>query len=93
MKVEPHELLEKVKDRASFLIFVAALIADRKQSVEKERQRPSSPYGPDANGWENTTIEAFVDAAFRWAEDSEDLPEEPSWKAFATFLYCGKIYE
>jgi hypothetical protein len=21
------------------------------------------------------------------------LPAEPSWKAFAAFLYCGKIYE
>jgi hypothetical protein len=36
-------------------------------------------------------------AAVSWAVDSLEqergLPKEPSWKAFATFLYCGKIYE
>ncbi len=91
--MELNELLEKVKDRASFFAFVRVLIADRQESVEKEKRLPSSPYGPDANGWENTTIEAFLAAALRWAEDSLHLPEDPSWKTFATFLYCGKIYE
>jgi hypothetical protein len=38
-------------------------------------------------------IESFLDAAVAWAIDSEELPNEPSWRAFATFLYCGKIYE
>jgi hypothetical protein len=44
-----------------------------------------------------------LNAAVRWAEDSERaadilnrphfFPEELSWEAFALFLYCGKIYE
>ena len=95
---DPAELLDQVNDRESFLAFVRALIADRVDEVEKERIQPSSPWGPGANGWENGTIETFLDAAVRWAEDSnmgqiQGLPEGASWRAFAVFLYCGKIYE
>ena len=91
------EKLEAVVDRESFLIFVKALIADREDEIAKEKVHPSSPWGPGANGWENGTIERYLEAAVAWAEDSQGqplgLPEEPSWRAFATFLYCGKIYE
>jgi hypothetical protein len=91
------EQLEAVVDRESFLTFVKALIADREGEVQKEQENPSSPWGAGANGWENGTIEGYLEAAVAWAEDSREqplgLPEEPAWKAFATFLYCGKIYE
>jgi len=86
-------LLNQVVDRQSFLVFVKALAADRANEVVAERDSPSSPWGPGANGWENGTIESYLDAAVAWAVDSQRLPEEPSWRAFATFLYCGKIYE
>jgi hypothetical protein len=92
--LDPH----MVHDRESFFAFVSALAADRRASVVAERQAPSSPYGPPTGGWENATIESFLEAALSWAEDTEmglshGLPAEPSWKAFAAFLYCGKIYE
>ncbi|HET8629293.1 MAG TPA: hypothetical protein VFL91_17870 [Thermomicrobiales bacterium] len=87
------ELLERVTDRQSFLAFDRALIADREDEVASEQAQPSSPYGPGANGWENGTIEQYMEAALAWAKDSGQLPEEPSWRAFATFLYAGKIYE
>jgi hypothetical protein len=90
--VELHDYLDRVQDRATFLNFVEALVQDREE-VARERETPSSPYGPGAKGWENGTIEGFLDAALRWAEDSGELPKKPSWKAFAEFLYCGKIYE
>ena len=55
------------------------------------------PYGGQPGGWENSTIEAYLSAAVAWAADSMELPTglapEPSWRAFATFLYLGKIYE
>ena len=38
--------------------------------MEAEKQAPGSPCGPDADGWENVTIEAFLEAALRWAEDT-----------------------
>lgn len=87
------QLLDEVHDRASFFAFVRALATDRAASVAKEQVQPSGPYEPDANGWENTTIEAFFEAALAWAEDSGRMPEAASWQAFATFLYGGKIYE
>jgi hypothetical protein len=89
---------DAVHDRESFFAFVAALAADRRASVAAELQTPSSPHGSQAGGWENVTIEAFLEAALAWAESTEmgvsqGLPAEPSWRAFAAFLYCGKIYE
>ena len=66
---DPFDLLEQVTDRESFLAFVRALAADREDEVAKEQVQPSSPYGPGANGWENATIEAFLEAALAWAHD------------------------
>jgi hypothetical protein len=90
-------LLDEVKDRASFLAFVKALEQDRREEVAKEKLSPISPYGPGANGWENGTIEDYLDACVACAEDWEDrpggLPETASWATFAKFLYCGKGYE
>jgi hypothetical protein len=93
-----YSTLVAVRDRESFFAFVEALAADRRAAVAAERVKPSSPYGPDAGGWENSTIEDFLWAALRWAESTgmgerQGLPAEPTWRAFAEFLYCGKIYE
>src|SRR5262245_2911582 len=98
MAIEAHQILELVEGPESFLEFVRALVADRTASVATESVSPSSPYGPEANGWENTTIERFLGAAVAWAEDSrfgesQGLQGENAWRVFATFLYCGKIYE
>ena len=89
---------DQVHDRDSFFAFVHALAADRRAAVVAEAAEPSSPYGPDAGGWENVTIEDFLEAALSWAEstgmgESQGLPPGPSWRAFASFLFCGKIYE
>ena len=89
---------DAVHDRESFLAFVSALAADRRASVAAEKASPSSPYGPAAGGWENVTIERFLEAALSWAErtgmgESQGLTAGPTWRGFADFLYCGKIYE
>lgn len=98
MHMELHEQLESINDQESFLCFVRALVADRRLSVQAEAVNPSSPYGPDVGGWENTSIESFLEAAVSWAEDSnfglnQNLDSANLWKKFAVFLYCGKIYE
>jgi hypothetical protein len=99
MKIDRHDpddldkQLENVSDAESFLKFVKALVVDREDEVAKEKSKPGSPFGPGANGWEHGTIESYLDAAVAWAEDSRRLPKEPSWKAFAEFLYSGKSYE
>ena len=70
------ELLEAVCDEESFVAFLAALGADRADEEQKEKQNPS--YASGANGWENETIEAFLEAATAWAEASKNgLPLLP----------------
>jgi hypothetical protein len=90
--------LEAVTDANSFLAFVHALVADRESAVQRERTQPSSPWGPDAGGWENTRIETYLEAAASWAEStdfgvSQGLDANNLWLRFATFLRVGKIYE
>ena len=92
------DLLDKVDSEESLLVFIAALVQDRREAVIAEKENPSSPYGPDAGGWENTTIESFLEAAAAWAESTQfglkqGLSPDNPWRRFAAFLYCGKIYE
>lgn len=96
----PNDLMAKldtVSDEASFADFLSALAADRAESVAKEKVKPSSPYGPDSNGWENTSIEHFLESASAWATDSRHSPHlkvsTNPWKRCADIIYAGKIYE
>ena len=98
----PHSdlfsLVEQVTDERSFITFLAALAADHEDERAKERISPSSPYGTGANGWENGTIEAFLDSAAAWADASFDSlplytkPDNP-WRRCAEILHMGKHYE
>ena len=88
-----NNLLEKVNSKETFLQFVKALKEDKIDEGEKEKIKPSNPYGPGANGWENGTIDMFLDAIQEFGEDSHHITEEPSWKSFALLLFAGKFYE
>jgi hypothetical protein len=93
-----HVAAQAVNDSESFLAFVRQLIADREDEVKKEKASPSSPFGPGVNGWENGTIEAFLEAAVAWAEatdfgEKQKPSDQNPWHQFALFLYLGKIYE
>lgn len=96
--MELHEQLELVDNQESFLDFARMLILDRVSAVKAEARNPARHYGADAEGWENTSIETFLESAVSWAEDSnfgatQGLADASPWKQFAVFLYCGKIYE
>ncbi len=100
MSQELDELLDLVSDEESFRRFLFALAADREASSLKETVQPSSPFGPDANGWENTTIDRFLFAAVEWARASENglpianyVPPSNPWQRCADILYAGKSYE
>jgi hypothetical protein len=91
-----NELLESVTDSASFLAFVDELRSDR--MIEVRSFAKVDECGRGSNGWENHTIESFLEGASAWAEASEfglkqGLNAANPWKQFAVFLYCGKIYE
>jgi hypothetical protein len=88
-----NELLEQVCDRESFLRFVLELSNDSEQAEKLEKEDPEKYRYSGANGWENGSISRYLESAVAWANDSKKLDEEPSWKSFAVFLYCGKIYE
>lgn len=94
---ELFEVLQLVRDEETFLQFLLALRDDREASVAMEKA-PSSPYGLDAGGWENATIERFFDAAVRWARDSVNgnpfyaKPDNP-WRRCADILFGAISYE
>ena len=92
------EALECVADEATFLEFVGLLGLDWIESQEKEKANPSSPYGPNANGWENSKLGEFLVTAADWGNLSTNgLPmyEAPSnpWRRMADILSAAKIYE
>lgn len=94
--MELNELLEKVNGRESFIVFVKALIQDREKSVEMDRQNPEKYKWVGALGWENGSIENYLNACIACFEDDkrhQEKPEEITWKRFAEFLHSGKIYE
>jgi hypothetical protein len=95
---ELWQVLQSVHDEESFRQFLLALRDDRERSVAQEKEAPSSPLGPEAGGWENTTIERFFEHAAAWAKESVNgtggytKPDNP-WQRCADILYAGKIYE
>ena len=97
MSSDPAPNPKVVTDEASFLAFVRALEADRRLAAELENSEPDGYGAP--RGWQNATIEQFLEAAVAWANDSkfgrlQDLESDASpWRRFAVFLNAGKIYE
>jgi hypothetical protein len=90
-----REAHEKVNDEASFICFLQVLAEDRAEEIEKEKESPSSPWGPGHNGWENATIEDFLFAAAAWAQATPPLYKKPGnpWKRCADIILMGKLYE
>lgn len=93
-----YKLADSVENEADFVKFIEALILDKINEEEKESVSPSSPYGAGANGWENGSIVAFLDAATTWGQASVNglqYYEKPSnpWRRAAHILHAGKFYE
>lgn len=97
MSEDPRLHLRNVQDERTFLTFLSALAADRAGEVLDDDARPPPSWGPGLNGWEHSTIEAFLEAAVAWVADStaagsHDVATNP-WRRCADILYAGKIYE
>nr|WKF61891.1 hypothetical protein HUO10_006423 [Paraburkholderia busanensis] len=90
--------LDRVCDEKTFVEFLSQLSVDRMKEEEIEATTPSSPYSSGVLGWQNGSIDSFLDAASRWAEESRDglqlyaVPDNP-WKRAADILMMGKLYE
>ena len=97
MQADLTAMVERITDERSFLGFLHTLAMDRAAEVREEAVNPSSPYGPGARGWENTTIEGFLDAAVAGATAQRQagvrvLSTNP-WQRCAEILLTGKYYE
>ena len=91
----PFDLLEGVRDEASFVAFVEALGEDFARERVLEASNPSALYGSGALGWENDRIDTMLEAAARYATSTRNrgaLDPNP-WHRCAEILYMGKIYE
>ncbi len=98
MKIDLMQIIENVQDEESFICFLHSLMNDRLNELKKEKEFPSSPYGPGATGWQNSTIEDFIESAIAWANDTRGNSEHytgPSnpWKRAAQIILAGKTYE
>ncbi len=60
--MELNEYLAKVTDQELFLEFVKVLQADKEDEDRKEKGDFSNPYSHDWNGWENNTIDGFLES-------------------------------
>ncbi len=54
---------DQVTDEVSFLAILKRLARDREDEVRKEVATPSHPMCPGANGWEDGSIDTYLDAA------------------------------
>lgn len=98
MSINLDELLKTVENEQSFIGFIEALGMDFAEERLLEKTSPSSPYGPGALGWENGSIDTFLDAAAAWATaSSSSSPVSASrsnvWQRCAAILLAGKFYE
>ena len=90
--------LQAVVDEITFIAFVQTLAMDRSAAVAEEASAPSSPWASDSRGWENVTIEDFLQPASAWASESLNglvaySPPHSPWRRCANILYAGKHYE
>jgi len=98
METDLFTLSDKVHDEVSFIEFLVVLMKDRELEAEKEKSNPSSPYEAGALGWQNLTIEDFLESAIAWAEATKDSTEHYSkptnpWQRAAQIIHAGKTYE
>lgn len=98
MSVDLFLLAERVHDEETFVEFLRELMKDREEEIALETESPSSPYEAGALGWQNTTIEGFLESAVAWSEDSSrpneryKKPDNP-WARAAQIIHAGKTYE
>ena len=96
MSVDLDELLRSVNDEQSFIGFIEALGSDFASERVFQETTPSSPYGPGALGWEDGSVDAFLDAAAAWATSSSNssmsnAPVSNVWRRCATILLAAKF--
>ncbi len=93
--MSPENLIDKVKDKETFIQFLDALILDRQDAENLERDNPTKYQWDGANNWQNSSISSFLESASMYLIEGPHRHEgdKINWKDLAAFLYFGKIYE
>lgn len=73
-----HLDTSRVKDRATFLLFMAALRQDLQDKPE---------------GWENTELPRFLEAMSAWTKAAQIERSPNPWRLAADLLMAASIYE
>src|SRR5262249_52073641 len=87
-----------VADERGFIRLLQMMALDREEEKQKELASPSPRYSAGANGWENGSIEAFLDAAAAWAEANSRTAHlgaavPDAWRRAAMIIVAGAFYE
>jgi len=87
--------LNKVHDRDSFVEFLGLLGTDFALEKQIEAKNPPPPYSSGALGWENGSIDAFLEQACEWGKAKTPLRSQSSnpWRECAEIIHMGKVYE
>jgi hypothetical protein len=95
MTDQVEEALHAVCDEASFLRFMQVLAADFEADRSGTAEGGGTPFGPGPRGWENGTVDAFLERGASWAEESRGrFPTAANpWRRCADILHAGKLYE
>lgn len=88
-------LAKAVHDEASFLGFLGAMTTELRERTRVVTSSEASPYDRGALGWENVTLDDFLDAAMAWATDTSttEPPTANPWGRVAAIMLAGKGYE
>mgnify|MGYP000259442188 CR=1 FL=1 len=92
------DIADNVKDAASFVVFLDALRINWEQGVLEESVNPSRSFS-SMQGWENTNIGSFLEAAVAGAQDNQihltdaGTNVAEAWKLAASIILLGKVYE
>lgn len=86
------EALDAVVDEATFLQFLTLLAADF-EAAQKEANKEKYPHLASPRGWQNFTIETFLDAAVAGADGGAELVAANPWRRCADILFGGAVYE
>ena len=86
------DLAAAVATRSDLAQFVRVLLADCRENAAAEASTPSGPWTSATAGWENPTLDRFLEALAGYADEGQgDQPA--TWRTFAELLAAAKVYE
>ena len=89
----PEDALDLVTTREQFQAFLRILLVDLRAEQAEDVATPAGGYRLRLRGWENLTLEQFLDGMLAWSEDAPGRSQAPSWHEFGQLLLAGKSYE